>query len=195
MINFENIEKEMRLHRMKLPPERIRIQVANAATILKNGLNYFLSKSGIEGIWLPEYEQVAQWLEDNKGKGLFLYGNCGRGKTLLCTHVIPAILLYYCRKVVKVYDVQEMNKKLDEVLSKGIIAIDDVGTEEMIVNYGERRLAFAEIMDAAEKDGKLVIVSTNLSADDLKNRYGDRVLDRIKATTVRVLFKGESLRG
>ena len=137
---------------------------------------------------------MAEWLTDNQGKGLFLYGNCGRGKSLLCRQVIPAILLHACRKVVKIYDMQEMNHKLDEVLTKGIISLDDIGSEEMMIKYGERRLAFAEIMDAAEKSGKIVIVSTNLTSDQIRSQYGDRVLDRIKAITTRVLFKGDSLR-
>lgn len=89
---------------------------------------------------------------------------------------------------------QEMNHKLDEVLTKGIISLDDIGSEEMMIKYGERRLAFAEIMDAAEKSGKIVIVSTNLTSDQIRSQYGDRVLDRIKAITTRVLFKGDSLR-
>ncbi|WP_044215348.1 hypothetical protein [Dysgonomonas gadei] len=60
--------------------------------------------------------------------------------------------------------------------------------------FGNRRMAFAEVMDAAEKHGKLLIISTNLPVDDIRKRYGDRVLDRIKSTTTRILFEGESLR-
>lgn len=59
---------------------------------------------------------------------------------------------------------------------------------------GERRLAFAEIVDAAEKRNNLIIVSSNLYAADIGEMYGDRVLDRVKAITNRVLFEGESLR-
>ncbi|WP_236264068.1 hypothetical protein [Dysgonomonas sp. Marseille-P4677] len=87
-----------------------------------------------------------------------------------------------------------MNSRIDYVLSRHIISLDDIGTEEVCNQYGNKRLAFAEIMDAAEKYNKLLIVSTNLSVDDIRRRYGERVLDRIKATTHRVLFEGESLR-
>ena len=93
-----------------------------------------------------------------------------------------------------VFDIQDMNRDIDLVLSKHIISLDDIGTEEVSIKYGERRMAFAEVMDAAEKHGKLVIVSTNLNESELKERYGDRVLDRIKATTSRILFTGKSLR-
>lgn len=193
-VNFEEVEKEMRLHRMPMTADRIYMKVPDARNILYRALEYFLAKDGTKAQWLPEYDRVAEWLTDNQGKGLFLYGNCGRGKSLLCRQVIPAILLHACRKVVKIYDMQEMNHKLDEVLTKGIISLDDIGSEEMMIKYGERRLAFAEIMDAAEKSGKIVIVSTNLTSDQIRSQYGDRVLDRIKAITTRVLFKGDSLR-
>ncbi|MDR1503681.1 MAG: hypothetical protein LBT43_14640 [Prevotella sp.] len=137
---------------------------------------------------------MAAWLAANHGKGLFLYGNCGRGKSLLCRYALPAILLGYCRRVVSVFDTQQMNSDIDLVLSKHIISLDDVGTEDVSNVFGNRRMAFAEVMDAAEKHGKLLIISTNLPVDDIRKRYGDRVLDRIKSTTTRILFEGESLR-
>ena len=194
MYSFENTIEEMKRHGMRLPNDKVQINIANAERLLHHAFSYFLKSEGREMIWLPEYDRVADWLTDNKGKGLFLYGNCGRGKSLLCRYVLPAILLKCCQKVVSVFDIQEMNRDIDYVLTKHIIALDDIGTEEQSVKYGERRLAFAEIMDMAEKRNMLVIVSSNLLAADIRSIYGDRVLDRIKATTRRVFFDGESLR-
>ena len=194
-LNFDTILDEMKRHDMKLPNERVYISVPNARKVLAGAVKYFIHKiDGREAKWLPEYDQVASWLGNNQGRGLFLFGNCGRGKSILCRYVLPAILLKYCRKVVSVFDIQDMNRDIDLVLSKHVVSLDDIGTEELSVKYGERRMAFAEVMDAAEKHGKLVIVSTNLGANELKERYGDRVLDRIRAVTKRVLFDGTSLR-
>lgn len=191
---FDAIYDEMKAHGMKLPSDKVYFNIPNSREVLYSAIRYFVSLEKKEAVWLPEYERVAGWLSGNDGRGLFMYGNCGRGKSILCRYALPAILLKYAGKVVSVFDIQDMNKDVDLVLSKHIISLDDIGTEEISIKYGERRMAFAEIMDAAEKHGKLVIVSTNLSVDDLRERYGDRVLDRIKATTTRVLFKGESLR-
>lgn len=191
---FDAIYDQMKSHGMKLPSDKVHFNIPNSREVLYSAIRYFVSLEKKEAVWLPEYEKVASWLSGNDGRGLFLYGNCGRGKSILCRYALPAILLKYAGKVVSVFDIQDMNKDVDLVLSKHIISLDDIGTEEISIKYGERRMAFAEIMDAAEKHGKLVIVSTNLSEDDLRERYGDRVLDRIKATTTRVLFKGESLR-
>ena len=191
---FDDIVKEMRDHGMKLPNEKVFISIPNARTVLQNAMRYFIGFEHREAVWLPEYDRVAEWLSGNKGRGLFLYGNCGRGKSVLCRFALPAILLKYCRKVVTVFDIQDMNRDIDTVLSKHLISLDDIGTEEISIKYGERRMAFAEIMDAAEKQGKLLIVSTNLNDKDIRERYGDRILDRIVATTTRVLFTGKSLR-
>ena len=45
------------------------------------------------------------------------------------------------------------------------------------------------------KKGKLLILTTNLSIDELREKYGERTVDRLRAITKTVLFTGESLRG
>ena len=194
MKNFRDITGLMKRQQMPLPCQKVLVQIPSAEKVLQEAMAHFLEAEGRRMQWLPEYEKVAGWLAGNRGKGLFLYGNCGRGKSLLCRYALPAIMLGYCRRVVSVFDMHQMNSDIDLVLSKHIISLDDVGTEDVSNVYGNKRMAFAEVIDAAEKYGKLLIISTNLPVEDIRRRYGDRVLDRIKSTTTRVLFEGESLR-
>ena len=191
---FDNTFDEMKRQGLPTPPKRVSISIPNARNVLWKAFQFFLKQEGMTAEWLPEYEQIAAWLTNNEERGLFMFGNCGRGKSLLGRYVLPAILLQHLRKVVSVYDMQELNRDIDGALRKHIISLDDVGTEELSVKFGEKRQAFAEVMDAAEKYGKLVIISTNLSFEDLRQRYGDRVIDRIRRTTRRVAFNGKSLR-
>jgi len=191
---FEDVCRQMRVHGMPLPAGRVRINIPDARCALEEGFHYFLSLQGQKFAWQPEYDEVAAWLDDNSGRGLFLYGDCGRGKSFLARYVLPAVILRHTQKVVSVYDVQDMNRNIDEVLSHHLISLDDIGTEEVSIQYGNRRLAFAEVMDAAEKQGKLVIISTNLRGDDITRRYGERVFERVIAMTKRIEFKGRSLR-
>lgn len=171
-------------------PNSVNISIPDAKRILWNGLNYFVGKAE----WLSEYEEVSNWLSDNKGRGLLCYGNCGRGKSLICWKIIPLLLNHYCHKIVACYDAQQMNAEIDAVKQKHIIYIDDIGTENISVKFGEKRLAFCEIVDEAEKRGKLLILTTNLSLDEISQKYGERTMDRLVAITTRVKFKGGSLR-
>lgn len=172
-------------------PNAVFISVPDARAALWKGIQFF---AGNAASWQDEYNDVANWLANNKGRGLLCLGNCGRGKTLLCGKIIPVLLNHYCRKIVSCYDAQQLNAELDAVKRKHIIYIDDIGTEFLSVKYGEKRLAFAELVDEAEKKGKLLIISTNLSLSELQQKYGERTVDRLRAITTPVVFKGDSLR-
>ena len=191
MNNFENIESIMRDIGLQVPDDKIYFKVENAKEKMM-----FLFEKFVPGFqWIEEYDKVAEWLTDNKGKGLFLYGNCGRGKTMLAKYIIPALLLVECGKIVNYYDILDLKTKFDEVVRYKILAVDDIGTEEVLVSFGNKTDIFSEIMDMVEKKSKLVIVTTNYQKNQLEERYGKRVLDRIIATTSRVCFTGKSFRG
>lgn len=176
---------------MPLPQDKVFINCKIDKKIMQEYISHFI---GRQAEWISAYDEVLKWLNGNEGKGLFMFGDLGLGKTILAKYVIPALILSKHNKVVRYFDMNHANKHLDDVLRCKIIALDDVGTEEEAVSFGNRRTAFAEVMDAAEKESKLVIISTNLNAQMLREKYGDRVMDRILSTTRRVLFEGKSFR-
>ena len=191
MVNFESTIENLRETGFSPMPDLVYISVQESKKALWEGLKYFTKE---KAVWLKEYDEIVKWLADNKGRGLLCMGNCGRGKSLISGKIIPILLNHYCRKIVSCYDAQQMNADIDKVKASHIIYIDDIGTESISVKYGERRLAFAELVDEAEKKGKLLIVSTNLSINDLCEKYGERTVDRLRAITTPVAFEGESLR-
>lgn len=195
MENFENIVKEMESHGMTLPKKFNSIHIPNAKIILENAMTYFLKETeNRELIKIPQHEEIANWLSDNKGRGLFLHGDCGLGKSFISRIVIPAIVLKYQHKVFKVYDIGKMNGKLEDALDYPFIVLDDIGTEEVLNDYGNKKYAFAELIDKAEKNGNILIITTNLTPDKLTEKYGERVLERIISTTKRIEFKGKTFR-
>ena len=190
-INFKKLVNNFVATGYNPCPDKVYIAIKDSRTHLWGGLRHFL---GEDAKWLSEYEDVAKWLENNAGKGLLCYGNCGRGKSLICSRIIPLLLYHYHQKVVSCYDAQQMNADIDQVKAKHIIYIDDIGVENVSIKYGEKRFAFPEIVDESEKRGKLLIITTNLSLDELAEKYGERTVDRLIAITQRILFKGKSLR-
>lgn len=174
-----------------IEPETVNIAIPDARHMIKRGLETFIKG---EPVWLPEYEDVADWLTNNEGRGLLLIGNCGRGKSVLAKKIIPTLISYFHRKIVSVYTSTQMNQRPDEVLSKHIVCVDDIGTEGESMLYGNRRMVLAELADAAEIEGKLLLLTTNMSVDELRHKYGERTIDRLRVITKPVLFNGESLR-
>lgn len=174
-------------------PKKVSIRIDNAKLLLCNGLKYYCGEGAV---WQQEYEEVAEWLTDNKGRGLWLCGECGRGKTLIGAKILPVLFNFYHfpRKTISLYDAKDLNSKFDDIVKKHIIYIDDVGKESVDVNYGNRNLRFPDIVDEAEKKGKLLMFTTNLSQEKMVEKYGERTVDRLRAITKKIVFRGKSLR-
>ena len=58
---------------MRVPVKRVEVCVPDARKVLQEGLAYFLGLEGRRAEWLPEYEQVAEWLE-TEGAGCSFSG-------------------------------------------------------------------------------------------------------------------------
>jgi DNA replication protein DnaC len=154
--------------------------------------------------WLPEYNEIVEWMSNTNGKGLLLMGDCGRGKSTILCSIIPLIFHFAFNKIVTPYSAKDLNlpdlqhgKKTigwSKISVKWCLAIDEVGTEEAEFNFGERYEPFNKIIDDAENSIKLVFISTNLTKEQLLQRYGERTYDRLIRLCRVVEFKGPSLR-
>ena len=191
MIDFSASVQSFKERKVDLQPQRLHIRLPNARKILFSGLKHFL---GDAFKWLPEYDEVADWLTDNKGMGLFCMGNCGRGKSTICLQVLPCIMEQYYRKIFFITLAREMNRHYNEVMQKQLLIIDDVGREEPYQEYGNRFNVFPDFVDDCERKGKLLITNTNCTKEQLAEKYGERTLSRLKATTRLVAFAGADLR-
>ena len=146
-----------------------------------------------EAAWLPEYDEVALWLADNKGKGLLCMGDCGRGKTVITQKVLP-MLFDRMGKVLHCHTAIDMLTEYGNIAKFKHICIDDMGTEPNAKDYGVVHDYMSELVDLAEREEKLLVISTNLNKDEIIQRYGIRTYDRLRSITHRVVFTGDSLR-
>ncbi|MDR0661751.1 MAG: hypothetical protein LBG19_13415 [Prevotellaceae bacterium] len=122
------------------------------------------------------------------------YQSNGVGKTVMYKYALPAVLLKEARKVEAYYNYYDLNTHTEEILEKKSIAIDDIGNEEQAIIYGNKRWVLPEVVDNAEKRNNLIILSTNLNAQELMKKYDARTLDRIVAITHRVKIEHKSFR-
>lgn len=175
---------------MSILPSTVKFSISDSREQLTSVMKYLEPKLQ----WLPEYDKVSEWLANNQGRGLLCMGNLGRGKTLIAAKSLPILFNHFLHLIVRVVDAQELNSRIDVIKQSHILCIDDIGTEGEYVHYGERRVPFAELVDLAEKKGKLLLLTTNLTIDELKAKYGERTIDRLRGITKVVLFQGESLR-
>ncbi len=141
---------------------------------------------------LDEYNHVISWLTDTQGKGLFLIGNCGRGKSVILTGVLPLIFNAKKGKILKPIPARKLHNVTE--YKSPFIVIDDIGTEEIVNDYGTKIDAVENAIFEAEDDLKMLLLTSNLDASAIKERYGERIYDRIKRLCKVVFMKGESLR-
>tara|TARA_R110002167_G_scaffold73711_2_gene206457 strand:+ start:1923 stop:2501 length:579 start_codon:yes stop_codon:yes gene_type:complete len=141
---------------------------------------------------LPEYDEVIKWMSDTEGKGLFLLGNCGRGKSIIITGVLPLIFNAKIGKILKPIPARKLHTVIE--YKSPFIVIDDIGTEEIINDYGTKIDAVENAIFEAEDDLKLLLLTSNLDASAIKQRYGDRIYDRIRRLCKVVFMRGDSLR-
>ena len=64
-INFKTTLENLREVGFNPVPDRVHIAIPNAKDVLLRGLNYFTDG---KARWLPEYEQISQWLTGNRGR-------------------------------------------------------------------------------------------------------------------------------
>ncbi len=158
---------------------------------------------------LPEYARVIDWMTDTRGRGLLLMGDCGRGKSIIVTGVVPVLLAMKGRHAVPVH-ADDFSKSypfaastagcdpkmtnLDYLAWTHFPIIDELGVESMINDYGEKFEGFNRVINAAERYLRPLFISTNLTKEELLGRYGERTFDRLSHLCLIVKFKGESLR-
>lgn len=140
--------------------------------------------------WLPEYDGVVDWLCNSEGKGICLAGSNGRGKSNIINAVIPLIFEAAHSKVLNCYNAREM---MDKRLEWAVV-MDDIGQDSVVNSYGTKYDPVENAICHCEERMKLLIMTTNLNKDQIRNRYGQRILDRINRLCKIVPFNGESFR-
>lgn len=136
---------------------------------------------------LENIKALSVWLTSAPGKrGIYLGGNCGNGKTTMmaafekvCTRRGMRVLRTSAPRMVAWH--LDGHSVLDLPYQEKVICVDDLGTEaaESMV-YGNKVSVMADFFEEAYKTGCFLFVTSNLGAQEIEDRYGERVRDRFR---------------
>ena len=153
--------------------------------------------------------KAAKWLSGEYKPGLLLYGAaCGTGKTTLanamCNLVNYLFDSCYSGDRKTVYRVSAINlvkfysespERYKNLVNQELLFIDDIGTEPVNVKiYGNEFSPVTELLYQRYDRQSWTIVTSNLSDQQLLERYGERINDRLIETFEKIHFQGKSYR-
>lgn len=153
-------------------------------------------------------EALMRWCERfprNPLPHLFLQGKVGLGKTFLCGCIAQALeragqaVLYLTayqmvESVTRSFSEKEKTRGLQRYLLPDVVILDDLGSEPMYNNVTIETLFF--IVNERLLAGAPLVLATNLTNNELKQRYGERLTSRILDATqfARLVLSGKDVR-
>ena len=136
------------------------------------------------------YKRYCVEFPENRIKCTIISGGVGNGKTCLMSAVGNALadrgfsVLYttaflFNKKLLE-YHTSDLTAKahiLDEFLNADMLMIDDLGTEQIYKNVTLEYMY--DIFDTRFSEAKAVMITTNLTNDEILDRYGERIYSRL----------------
>jgi len=138
-----------------------------------------------------------------KPMDLFLYGTPGNGKSFLSCCIADRILkedigaVYYSSQQFfdtlyrQVFKSENDAGEGESLLDVPLLIIDDLGAE-LTNSWSESGLFMC--LNSRQREGLHTVISTNLSLDDLRERYGDRIFSRIMGNFELLCITGPDIR-
>lgn len=148
--------------------------------------------------------EMAHWLTSPSSHfGILLCGGCGNGKStmlkafqqLLNTLHIPKpynegtygirivdanYIAYLCKNNYEAY------RKLINV---DMLGIDDLGTEPSeVLDYGNIYTPVIDLLTKRYEEQLFTIITTNLTPQQIRGHYGDRIADRLNEMVKKIVF-------
>lgn len=151
-------------------------------------------------------KEYAKNFEDKlkRGSGLILLGSCGTGKSFGAACILNAVLAQgYRALMISIEKIAEQAEEagfdgkgeyFDDLMNIPLLIIDDLGTAretEYMMEITNR------VISDRDKSMKPVIVTTNITFDEIKNPKNDewaRIWSRINARAIPINFSGTDKR-
>lgn len=161
--------------------------------------------------WKLQMSAVCEWLYNQPSTVLMLSGSVGNGKTTILNTIRNAINLKQF-EIIGGNDSQKINmpnfdakelfrdlqdrKEYERVRRLPIIGIDDFGCEPVeYLAFGNAINPLSDLLFDRYKRMNITIITTNLSAKDMREKYDARLCDRFSETATIINFSNPSYRG
>lgn len=131
------------------------------------------------------------------GRGLFVTGAAGCGKTRLLTALKewlnkPSPMWFYCKDSVDMANLRTLSNESPHLAN---VYVDDIGSEEIVKEYGNTVDVVGDFIQRYHYRGTgRLMATTNLTSKTIVDTYGMRTLDRILELCVVLKMKGTSKR-
>lgn len=171
---------------------------SNIKELLKEHNFSHLSRDFYEGEDLARFDNAVHTCKEyihcfshESGRNLFFYGTVGTGKSFLSGCIAKELMdtghsvIYFSagelferisRHSFDFQQKEELQELHDDLYSCDLLIIDDLGTEVTTALSSSR---FFSCLNERLLRKKSIIISTNLSLQELRDRYSDRIFSRI----------------
>ncbi len=153
------------------------------------------TKEGIPVVNRQELNLILDRMEGKVSKGVVLMGKPGVGKTTIMKqrskegYSTNRIATHYMLKGIEAFVNPQGNLMFDTS------HIDDLGTEIIPSHYGNKLDLIPYLLQLSYEQGRSFgFYTTNLSYDELKERYGSRVVDRLQEKCYFFILEDEPFR-
>ena len=155
------------------------------------------------------FRKMKTYAEDFSGateENLVLFGNTGLGKTHLSSALARIVIergydVFYVSSIAMISDFEyrrfgnsaggETGTDLDRYFDCDLLIIDDLGTE---INNQFTTTVLYNLINTRLNRRKPVIISTNLTQEEFRTRYWDRITSRILGEYLVLPFEGRDIR-
>lgn len=187
-----------------------------AAYIMEVQLRYrrFIYNEFVE----EQLRQVAKCLTVSTAKfGIVLCGRCGNGKTTMLKtlqNLVRRLEIlkpnlsacaeyssdnYYSFTIVNAVQIAQLRKtdynRFCKLAQTEMLGIDDIGTEPAEVqDYGNFMYPIKDLLTMRYDAQLFTVFTTNLEPKDIRQRYGDRIADRLNEMMTKVVYRNPTYR-
>ena len=154
--------------------------------------------------------EMAHWLTSPSSHfGILLCGGCGNGKSTMLKAFQQLLNYLRIRKPYNdgTYGIQIVDAKYiaylcknnyeayRKLISVNMLGIDDLGTEPSeVMDYGNVYTPVIDLLTKRYEEQLFTIITTNLTPQQIREHYGDRIADRLNEMVKKIVFSNGTYR-